>query len=76
MRGSRGVFFGSAVSGDNLLNLTYMLVYDTDAGKEKAGESFRKAPAWKALKAEEIHEDTVSRITSMFLVAMPYSTIR
>ena len=74
--GLRGVFFGSAVSGDNLPNLTYMLVYDTEAGKEKAWESFRKAPAWKALKAEDIYTDTVSRITSMLLVAMPYSTIR
>ena len=53
--GLRGVFFGSAVSGDNLPNLTYMLVYDTEAGKEKAWESFRKAPAWKALKAEDIY---------------------
>ncbi len=74
--GLRGVFFGSAVSGDNLPNLTYMLVYDNEAEKEKAWGSFRKAPAWQALKDEEIYKGTVSRITSRFLVAMPYSTIR
>jgi hypothetical protein len=74
--GLRGVFFGSAVSGDNLPNLTYMLVYDNEAEKEKAWSSFLKAPAWQALKAEEIYKGTVSKITSRFLIAMPYSTIR
>jgi hypothetical protein len=74
--GLRGVFFGSALSGDNLPNLTYMLVYDNEAEKKKAWATFLKAPAWQALKGEEIYKDTVSKITSRFLVATAYSTIR
>ena len=74
--GLRGVFFGSALSGDNLPNLTYMLVYNNEAEHKKAWKAFRSAPAWNTLKADEKYADTVSKITTRFLVATSYSGIR
>ena len=74
--GLRGVFFGHALSGDNLPNLTYMLVYDNDAEHKKAWDAFRKDPDWSALKGEEQYADTVSKIDSKFLTALPYSGIK
>jgi hypothetical protein len=74
--GLRPVFFGSALSGGNVPNLTYMLVYENEAEHKKAWDAFRQAPAWKALRSEEKYKDTVSKIDSLFLVATEYSGIR
>ena len=63
-------------SGDNLPNLTYMLVYNNEAEHKKAWKAFRSAPAWNTLKADEKYADTVSKITTRFLVATSYSGIR
>jgi len=72
----RGVFFGSALSGDKLPNLTYMLVYDNEAEYKTVWDSFRKAPAWQAMKTDPKYADTVSRITSLFLVPTDYSGLK
>ena len=74
--GLKGVFFGRALSGDNLPNLTYMLVYDNEDEKNTVWSSFLKAPAWNALKSEEMYKDTVSKIISKFLMPTEYSLIR
>ena len=44
--------------------------------QKKAWDAFRKAPAWQALKKEEQYKDTVSKITSIFLVATDYSSVK
>ena len=74
--GLEGVFFGSALSGPDLPNLTYMLVYESDEAKKKAWDTFKAAPAWKAMSSDEQYKDTVSKIISKFLVALPYSGIK
>ena len=74
--GLRPVFFGSALSGGNVPNLTYMLVYDNEAEHKKVWDAFRKAPAWKALRTQEQYKETVSKITSLFLEATEYSGLR
>ena len=74
--GLKGVFFGRALSGENLPNLTYMLVYDNEGQKKSAWSSFIKSPAWESMKSEEIYKDTVSKIVSIFLVPTSYSQIR
>jgi hypothetical protein len=72
----RGVFFGSALSGDNIPNLTYMLVYNNEAEHKKVWDAFRKAPAWNALNSEKKYAETVSKITSLFLVPTDYSGLK
>lgn len=72
----RGVFFGSALSGPNLPNLTYMLVYDDEAEHKKVWETFRSAPAWQKMKSDPRYADTVSKITSLFLVPTSYSSLK
>jgi len=74
--GLNGVFFGRALSGENLPNLTYMLVYDDEDQKKSAWSSFIKSPAWEEMKSEEMYKDTVSKIISTFLVPTVYSQIR
>ena len=74
--GLKGVFFGRALSGENLPNLTYMLVYDNEDQKKSAWSSFIKSPDWESMKSEEIYKDTVSKIVSIFLVPTSYSQIR
>lgn len=72
----RGVFFGSALSGPDLPNLTYMLVYDNEAEHKKVWNTFRNAPAWKKMKSDPQYKDTVSKITAIFLVPTDYSAIK
>lgn len=70
------VFFGQAVAGPNLPQLTYMLVYDDEADKEASWKAFVDSDEWNTMKALPRYQDSVSRIHSHFLVAMPYSAIR
>jgi hypothetical protein len=70
------VFFGQAVAGPNLPQLTYMLVYDDEADKDASWKTFVESDEWNTMKALPRYADSVSRIHSHFLVAMPYSAIR
>jgi hypothetical protein len=74
--GLNGIFFGGALSGENLPNLTYMLVYDDEDQKKSAWSAFIKSPAWEAMKSEEMYKDTVSKIISTLLFPTVYSQIR
>ena len=70
------VFFGRAVAGDNLPQLTYMLVYEDEDAKKAAWKTFVSSPEWERMKNLPRYKDTVSKIHSHFLVALPYSHIR
>lgn len=61
------VFFGQALVGSKLPNLTYMLGFDDMAAKEKAWGKFKVDPEWLKLKANEYYKDTVSNITNIML---------
>ncbi len=61
------VFFGQALIGSKLPNLTYMLGFDDMAAKEKAWKKFIVDPEWLKLKANEYYKDTVSNITNIML---------
>ena len=74
--GLKAVFFGQARVAPNLPQLTYMLVYDNEAERKKAWDTFRVHPDWKALKNEPRYKDTVSKIHRHLLVATPYSRIQ
>jgi len=61
------VFFGEAVVGSRLPNLTYMLGFDDMQSGEKAWAAFRADPGWQELKSDPQYKDTVSKITNLFL---------
>ena len=69
------VFFGQALAGSGLPQLTYMLCGpDREAHKEH-WTGFLNHPVWIALKSDPQYADTVSKITARFLVPKPYSQI-
>lgn len=71
------VFFGSAVAGTVLPNLTYMLVFPNEEGRAGAWKQFIADAEWKKLKAipEYADKDIVSRITNRILTPTKYSEI-
>ena len=69
------VFYGEALIGDDVPNLTYMLsAPDRETHKAHWAE-FGGYPEWKRLKEMPRYVDTVSNITSVFLDPTPYSQI-
>jgi hypothetical protein len=72
------VFFGEALVGTNLPNLTYMLAFDNMAQREEAWRTFVNHPEWAKLKAQPGLADAeiVSNISNAILRPTPYSPIR
>ncbi|KAA3662399.1 MAG: NIPSNAP family containing protein [Calditrichaeota bacterium] len=69
------VFYGEALIGDDVPNLTYMLsAADRDAHKEH-WRKFSAHPEWQRMKAMPKYKDTVSKITKIFLKPTDYSQI-
>ena len=62
------VFYGQALAGRDLPQLTYLLCTPDRAAAVTAWKAFVDHPAWKALNADPQYADTVSKITSRFLV--------
>jgi hypothetical protein len=71
------VFFGSAVSGTKLPNLTYMLVFPDENGRAAAWKRFIADAEWKKLKAipEYADKEIVSHITNLVLTPTSFSEI-
>jgi hypothetical protein len=65
--GMNPVFFGQALVGNKMPNLTYMLGFDDADALEKGWAAFRDDPAWLKLKADPQYADTVSNITNILL---------
>jgi len=61
------VFFGQAVAGDKLANLTYMLGFANKDEKEAAWKRFLAHPDWQKLKADAQYKDTANKITNIVL---------
>ena len=61
------VFFGQALAGGNLPNLTYMLSFDSKEALDKGWNAFRTDPEWEKLKVDPRYSDTVSKITNILL---------
>jgi hypothetical protein len=72
------VFFGEAIAGRNLPNLTYMLAYDDLAAREKAWSTFVSHPEWEKMKSQPGVSDAeiVSNISNSILRPLPFSAIR
>ena len=71
------VFFGRTIAGPRMPNLTYMLVYDNMAAREKAWDAFRKDPEWAKLRTTPGFADAeiVSNITTVLLRPAAYSQV-
>lgn len=71
------VFFGATVVGSAMPNLTYLLVFPDDAGREVAWKRFRDDSEWLKLKAipEYADKEIVSRITNKILTPVAFSEI-
>ena len=61
------VFFGQALAGDKLPNLTYMLGFASKAAMDDGWNKFRSHPDWLKLKAEEQYKDTANKIMNIVM---------
>jgi hypothetical protein len=61
------VFFGETLFGPLMPNLTYMLVFEDMAARDRHWEEFRTSEGWAAIKDLEEYKDTVSNITDIIL---------
>jgi hypothetical protein len=71
------VFFAETMIGAAMPNLTYMLVFPDDAGRQAAWSRFSKDAEWLKLRAmpEYADKEIVSRITNKILTPAAYSEI-
>ena len=69
------VFFSETLIGDNLPNLTYMLVFKDLQERDAAWDRFLDHPDWKELAQNEYYNNTVSNIRDIILQPAPYSQI-
>lgn len=71
------VFFAETLIGAAMPNLTYMLVFPDDAGRQAAWSRFIKDEEWLKLRAipEYADKEIVSRITNKVLTPTSYSEI-
>jgi hypothetical protein len=71
------VFFAETILGAAMPNLTYLLAFPDDKGREAAWSRFREDAEWKKLRAipEYADKEIVSRITNKVLTPASYSEI-
>jgi len=73
--GLQPVFFGETLIGPLMPNLTYMLVFEDMADRDKKWKVFGSSPEWKKLRSNPAYKDTVSNITDIILRPAGYSQI-
>ena len=75
--GLRPVFFGEALVGGKMPNLTYMLGFDSMDAQKAAWDTFRKDPDWLELRAKPEYEDKkiLCGITNVPLKPAPGSQV-
>lgn len=69
------VFFGEALIGRHLPNLTYMLTFKDLEDRDASWRKFFDHPDWIAMKKDVYYKDTVSNITSIILKPAAFSQI-
>ena len=75
--GLQPVFFGQAIAGGKMPNLTYMLSFKDRDAQKAAWDKFRTDPGWLALKAmPEFADKTIlCNITNLLLKPAEYSQL-
>ncbi|MDR2115590.1 MAG: NIPSNAP family protein [Planctomycetaceae bacterium] len=69
------IFFGEALSGKMLPNLTYMVGSESLEKHEKAWKDFVAHPRWEAIKNNPAYADTATEISRVMLKPSPGSQI-
>ena len=69
------VFYGQALVGKDLPHLSYLLCSPDRETHKKNWTAFGKHPIWVKLKSDPQYAETVSKITSRFLVPAAFSQI-
>jgi hypothetical protein len=71
------VFFGEAIIGSMLPNLTYMLTFDDMEEHDKNWKIFGSDPEWKKISAmpEYANDKILSAITRTFLMPASFSQV-
>ena len=69
------VFFGEAMVGSLLPNLTYMLTFKDLADRDASWGKFINHPDWKTMSSDPYYKDTVSNITSIILRPASFSQL-
>jgi hypothetical protein len=71
------VFYGDALIGARLPNLTYMLSYESTVERDKLWKAFATSPEWKVMTSDPRYsfEEIVSSITNTILTPTAYSQI-
>jgi len=65
--GLNPVFFGQAIVGSKLPNITYAVAFENEEAMKKGWDAFRGDPDWKKLAQDQTYKDTVSTITNLIL---------
>ncbi len=75
--GLNPVFFGEAIVGSKMPNLTYMLGFESEAALKAAWDKFRTDPDWKRISGMPEYADKVilSGITNIVLKPAEFSQI-
>jgi len=73
--GIHPVFFGTALFGTFLPNITYMTGYENPEAMDKAWATFRSHPDWLKLKADPAYADTATDNKTIYLRPLPGSQI-
>lgn len=61
------VFFGKAITGTKLPNITYMVAFENDEALKAGWAKFGQHPDWAKLRVDPTYKDTVSAITNLVL---------
>lgn len=69
------VFFGEAIAGPHLPNLTYMITFKNMEERDKNWAAFGADADWKRVLADPQYANTVSNIRRVFLEPVAYSQI-
>jgi hypothetical protein len=69
------VFFGQAIVGDRVPNLTYLTVYDDSAERDAEWKTFMNLPSWKEFSKQPKYANTVSKIYKTDLKPRDYSQL-
>lgn len=76
--GLPAIFYGEAIAGGNLPQLTYMLAHDSTEAQKAGWQKFIRSPEWASLQKQEPYagRKLVSKIKKTMLVATSYSQIK
>lgn len=74
--GLDAVFYGEALIGSDLPQLTYLLVHQDKAAQAKSWKQFISSPEWKSLSGEEQYKIIKLQIKKHILEATQYSPMK